>query len=48
MPLGFGSWISEANTGLELDMGPGPLESFGQHSESTFDGMGEFSMDYQY
>jgi hypothetical protein len=48
MPLGFGSWASESNIGLELGMDPAPLESFGQHTDDTFDGMGDFSMNYQY
>jgi hypothetical protein len=49
MPLGFGSWTSDVNTGLELNLDPGPLQDFGQHSGGTFDeNMASFPMNYQY
>jgi hypothetical protein len=49
MPLGFGSWTSDANTGLELNLDPGSLQGFGQHSGGTFDdNMASFPMNYQY
>lgn len=37
MPLGFGSWTSDANTWHELNLDPGPLQDFGRQSGGVFD-----------